>query len=97
MGKQGYRAGGGASGRGGALGWVGHQEGVGLQGEGDICSPAVRWLSSLARVHVVDTHALLTADVAAPVEDAVAFLFPLLSPGVVASAAAQQVAALYSM
>lgn len=45
-----------------------------------------------AGVHVVDPNALLTADVAAPVEDAVAFLLPLLSPGVVASAAAEEVA-----
>lgn len=43
---------------------------------------------------VVDAHTLLTADVAAPVEDAVALLFAFLSPGVVAAAAAQQVAAL---
>lgn len=64
---------------------------------GSICSPAVGPPPSLARVNVVDAHALLTADVAAPVEDAVAFLFPLLSSGVVAAAAAQQVAALYSM
>lgn len=52
------------------------------------------WPPSLACVHVVHAHALLTADVAAPVEDAVALLFALLSPGVVAAAAAQQVAAL---
>jgi len=45
-------------------------------------------------VHVVDAHALLAADVAAPVEDAVALLLALLSPRVVAAAAAQQVAAL---
>ena len=43
---------------------------------------------------VVDAHTLLTADVAAPVEDAVALLLAFLSPGVVAAAAAQQVAAL---
>lgn len=49
---------------------------------------------SLARVNVVDAHALLTADVAAPVEDAVALLLALLSPGVVTTPAAQQVAAL---
>lgn len=44
-----------------------------------------------AGVHVVDPDALLTADVAAPVEDTVALLLSLLSPGVVTSAAAQQV------
>lgn len=47
-----------------------------------------------ACVHIIDAHTLLTADVAAPVEDAVALLFAFLSPGVVAAAAAQQVAAL---
>lgn len=47
--------------------------------------------SSFARVDVVDAHTLLAADVAAPVEDAMAFFFALLSPGVVASPAAQQV------
>lgn len=61
------------------------------------CSPSVRPPPSLARVNVIDAHALLTADVTAPVEVAVAFLFTLLSPGVVAAAAAQQVAALYSV
>lgn len=61
------------------------------------CSPTVRPPPSLACVNVIDAHALLTADVAAPVEVAVAFLFTLLSPGVVAAAAAQQVAALYSV
>lgn len=49
---------------------------------------------SLACVHVIDAHALLAADIAAPVKDAVTLLFALLSPGVVAAAAAQQVAAL---
>lgn len=47
----------------------------------------------LAGVDVVDAYALLAAHVAAPVEDAVTLLLPLLSPGVVAAAAAQQVAA----
>lgn len=61
---------------------------------GSTCSPSVSPLPSLARVNVVDTHALLTADVAAPVEDAVALLFAFLSPGVVATSAAQQVATL---
>jgi len=50
-----------------------------------------------ACVYIVDTRALLTADVAAPVEDAVALLFAFLSPGVVAAAAAQKVAALDAM
>ena len=44
-------------------------------------------------VHVVHSRALLAADVAAPVEDAVALLLPLLRPRVVAPPAAQQVAA----
>lgn len=47
----------------------------------------------LAGMDVVDTYALLAAHVAAPVEDAVALLLPFFSPGVVAPAAAQQVAA----
>lgn len=42
---------------------------------------------------VVDTHTLLTADVAAPVEDAVTFLFAVLRPCVVSSATAEQLAA----
>lgn len=45
-------------------------------------------------MHVVNPHTLLAADVTAPVEDAVALLLALLSPGVVAAAAAQEVAAL---
>lgn len=53
--------------------------------------------SSFARVDVVDAHALLAADVAAPVENAVALLFALLSPSVVAPPAAEQVAALDAM
>lgn len=56
--------------------------------------PAVSLSVSLTRVYVVDAHTLLTADVAAPVEDAVTLLFAFLSPGVVAASAAQQVAAL---
>lgn len=73
---------------------------VGVEGwVGSTCSPAVSFVPkrrplSLARVYVVDTHALLTADVAAPVEDAVTLLLAFLSPGVVAAAAAQQVTAL---
>lgn len=43
-------------------------------------------------VDVVDSRTLLTADVAAPVEDAVTLLFASLRPGVVSSAAAQQLA-----
>ena len=43
---------------------------------------------------VVDAYALLAAHVAAPVEDAVTLLLPFLSPGVVATTAAQQVAAI---
>lgn len=52
---------------------------------------------SLACVNVINTYTLLTADVAAPVEDAVTLLLAFLSSGVVASAAAQQVAALDAM
>ena len=73
-----------------------------------ICSPAY-WnlsilvskdenqVSSFAGVHVVDSHALLTADVAAPVENAVALLLSLLSPGVVTPAAAEEVTAVYAV
>lgn len=43
-------------------------------------------------VHIIDANTLLTADVAAPVENAVALLLSLLSPCVVASAAAEEVA-----
>ena len=50
--------------------------------------------SLLAGVHIVDADTLLAAHVAAPVEDAVAFLLPLLRPCVVAAAAAEQVAAI---
>lgn len=46
-----------------------------------------------AGVHVVHPDALLTADVAAPVENTVALLFAFLSPSVVTSAAAKEVAA----
>lgn len=80
---------GGGAGRKGVGRWEG--------GGAELIVQLVRPPPSLARVNVIDTHALLTADVAAPVEDAVAFLLPLLSPGVVAPAAAQQVAALYPM
>lgn len=52
---------------------------------------------SFACVHVVDAHTLLTANVAAPVENAVALFFALLSPGVVSAATAQKVAALNAM
>lgn len=45
-------------------------------------------------MHVVDADALLAAHIAAPVEDAVAFLLPLLRPRVVAAAAAEQVTAI---
>lgn len=54
------------------------------------------WLL-LAGVHIIDSDALLAADIAAPVEDAVAFLFPLLRPRVVATATAQQIAAIDAM
>ena len=50
-----------------------------------------------AGVHVVDSHTLLTADVAAPVENAVTLFLSLLSPGVMASTAAQKVAPIYAM
>lgn len=45
-------------------------------------------------MYIVDANALLAADVAAPVEDAMTFLLPLLRPGVVAPATAQQIAAI---
>lgn len=48
-------------------------------------------------MHIVDTNALLAADIAAPVEDAMAFLLPLLRPRVVAPATAQQIAAIDAM
>lgn len=51
-------------------------------------------LRLLAGVDIVDAYALLAAHVAAPVEDAVTFLLPFLSPGVVATTAAQQVTAI---
>lgn len=47
----------------------------------------------LAGVDIIDAYALLAADVATPVEDAVTLLLPFLSPGVVATTTAQQVAA----
>lgn len=50
-----------------------------------------------ASVHIVDSHTLLTADVAAPVENTVTLLLSLLSPGVVTSAAAEEVASVYAM
>lgn len=50
-----------------------------------------------AGVHIVDSHTLLTADVAAPVENTVALLFSLLSPGVVASATTEEVAPINAM
>ena len=52
------------------------------------------YLCLLAGVDIVDAYALLAAHVAAPVEDAVTLLLPFLSPGVVATTAAQQVAAI---
>ena len=53
--------------------------------------------SLFAGVHVIDSHTLLTADVAAPVENTVALLLSLLSPGVVTSATAEEVAPIYAM
>lgn len=50
-----------------------------------------------ARVQVIHSHALLTADVTAPVENTVALLLSPFSPGVVTSAAAEQVAAIYAV
>lgn len=50
--------------------------------------------SLLAGVHIVDANTLLAADIAAPVEDAMAFLLPFLRPRVVAPATAQQIAAI---
>lgn len=49
--------------------------------------------SLLAGVYIIDSDALLAADVAAPVEDAVALLLPLLRPRVVATATAEQITA----
>lgn len=51
----------------------------------------------LAGVHVIDTCALLAADVAAPMENTVAFLPPSLSARVMPAPAAQQVAPIYAM
>lgn len=48
-------------------------------------------------MHVVHSHALLTADVTAPVENTVALLLSPFSPGVVTSAAAEEVAAVDAM
>lgn len=48
-------------------------------------------------MHVVHSHALLTADVTAPVKNTVALLLSPLGPGVVTSAAAEEVAAVYAM
>jgi len=48
-------------------------------------------MSLFAGVHIVVSHTLLTADVAAPVENAVALFLSLLSPGVVSSAATEEV------
>lgn len=76
--------------QGSRAGVVGVEGWAALVVQQSVCLSAL----SLACVNVVDAHALLTADVAAPVEDAVALLLALLSPGVVATPAAQQVAAL---
>lgn len=46
---------------------------------------------------IIDPYALLTADVAAPMEDTMALLLPLLSPCVVSSPAAQEVATINPM
>lgn len=54
----------------------------------------LRPLLLFTRVHVVDSDTLLAADVAAPVKDAVTFLFAFLCPRVMATSAAQQVASL---
>lgn len=54
-------------------------------------------MSSLAGVHVVDPNALLTANIAAPVENAVALLLSLFGPCVVTSAAAEEVTPIYAM
>ncbi len=48
-------------------------------------------------MHVIDSNTLLTADIAAPVENAVALLLSLLSSGVVTSAAAEEVAPVYAV
>lgn len=49
----------------------------------------------LARVNIVDPRALLATDVTTPVENAVTLLLPLLSPGIVATPTAQEVATIY--
>lgn len=54
-------------------------------------------MSSFAGVHVVVSHTFLTADVAAPVENAVALLLSLLSPGVVSPAATEEVTPVYAV
>lgn len=48
-------------------------------------------------MHVVDSHTLLTADIAAPVENTVTLLLSLLSPGVVTSATTEEVTPVYAM
>lgn len=67
------------------------------RGEQPCAQPCTLPGSLLAGVYVVDANALLAADVAAPVEDAMAFLLPLLRPRVVAAATAQQIAAVDAM
>lgn len=42
-------------------------------------------------MNVVDPYTFLAADIAAPVEDTMTFLLPLLGPCVVSTAATQQV------
>lgn len=48
-------------------------------------------------MHIVHPHALLTADIAAPVENTVTLLLSFLSPRVVTSAAAQEVTPVYAV
>lgn len=54
-------------------------------------------MSLFAGVHIVHSNTLVAADVAAPVENAVTLLLSFLSPGIVTSAAAQEVTAVYAM
>lgn len=49
----------------------------------------------LAGVNIIDPYALLTADVATPMEDAVTLLLPLLSSRVVPTSTAQEIATVY--
>ena len=53
--------------------------------------------SLFAGVDIIDSHTLLAADVAAPVENTVALLLSLFGPGVVTPATAEEVTAIYAV